>query len=149
MKAEVRISDAQLGKIAKGQKAHIKLDAFPDSIFDGVVLNVEPSADVASGTFKVVVAIPNAKKLLKKGFYARVNIVTESRDSALSVPQDAIVADTLVFVANGDKAQARRIKIAFENTNEAVVDSGISAGESVIYEGVIGLFDGAPIKIEN
>jgi len=147
MKAEVRIPDSQIELVEVGQRAIIKIDSYPDTVFDGTVTNIEPAADRGSGTFRAVIVIDNGEGLLKAGLYARVGIVSEYKANALSVPQNSVVGDTLVFLAKGRTARASRIAIDFETEFEVVVDSGVEAGDSVITDGVVGLFDGAEIRV--
>ncbi len=147
MKAEVNVSDAQLEKISVGQRCLIEVDAYHDTVFEGRVINIEPAADPKSGTFKVIIAIPNKEGRLKPGFYARVGIVIDSKENIIVIPQDAVVGDTLVFLAKGNKARASRVKIAFQTEKLAAIESGIAFGDSVITDGVIGLFDGAEIRV--
>ncbi|RKZ30651.1 hypothetical protein DRQ36_04835 [bacterium] len=147
MKAEVRISDSQIERIDIGQRALVRVDNYPDTVFDGRVVNIEPAAEHSSGMFKAVIAIPNDRGLLKAGLYARVGIVIEYREKAIAVPQDAMVGDTLVFIARGRTARASRVTVDFETEDMVVVKSGIDSGDSVITDGVIGLFDGAEIRV--
>jgi len=147
MKAIVRVAETQLPKIKIGQPAKITTDAYPDSVFYGNIINIEPAADRATGTFKATIGIPNKNRTLKTGMSARIKVVVETRENAISVEQNAVIGDSLVFIAKGNKAQARRISIAFQNGEFAVIESGLNTGDSVIVSGVIGLFDGVPIKV--
>ena len=63
--------------------------------------------------------------------------------------RNAVVDDTLVFVAQDSFARARKIKLGIQGDSLVQVIEGISPGDKTIVEGTLGLFDGAPITIKN
>lgn len=147
MKVEIRVPATRLPFLKIGQHARILVDAYADSVFWGNIINIEPTADRATGTFKTVIAITNKNRILKTGMFARVFAIVETRENAITVDQNSVISDSMVFVAKGGKAISRRISIAFQTAQSVVVDSGLNIGDSVIVGGVVGLFDGAQIRI--
>ncbi|MCD6418038.1 efflux RND transporter periplasmic adaptor subunit [bacterium] len=148
VKVECEISERDIVEVKTGQDAFMEVDAFPDTTFWGKVESVEHLADPMSGTYKATVVFENGSGKLRSGMFATVHIITAEADSAIVIRQSAIVNDTLVFVSDGEKARARKVKLGIENDSLAQVIAGIKVGEPVIIEGTLGLFDGAPIIVK-
>jgi hypothetical protein len=68
------------------------------------------------------------------------------------IPRAALRKDgdrDVVFVIQGSRAERRAIGVAAGTGDEAVVTSGLAAGERVVVEGPADLKDGAAIAIKN
>ncbi len=148
VKIEVGVSDKDVNKIRAGQEVIVKCDAFPDTTFIGKVESVDRVADPMSGTYKVKIVVPNPGEKLRSGMFATVYIVTDKADSTVVIPQNAVVDDTLVFVVEGNKVRARKVKIGVQGDSLVQVLEGLKPGEKVVTEGTLGLYDGAPIIVK-
>jgi membrane fusion protein (multidrug efflux system) len=66
------------------------------------------------------------------------------------IPQAALIADqegVYVFVADDGKAAVRRVKPGGETGSNVTVESGLSAGDLVIVEGLQSLRPGTPVRV--
>ncbi|MFM9881057.1 MAG: efflux RND transporter periplasmic adaptor subunit [Burkholderiaceae bacterium] len=92
MQVDASIDEADVGRIRSGQKASFTVDAFAGQTFEGEVRQVRKAAqNVASVvTYVAVVGFSNVGDRLLPGMTANVRIVTESRPSALKVPNAAL-----------------------------------------------------------
>jgi RND family efflux transporter MFP subunit len=75
---DLTIDQSDLGLVATGQPARIKLDAFPASTFKGqvVVLSPEARLDGQTRTFYARIAVPNPEGLLRAGMQGRGKVST-------------------------------------------------------------------------
>ncbi|MCD6595096.1 efflux RND transporter periplasmic adaptor subunit [bacterium] len=147
-KIEINVSDKDISSVKLNQSAFVRCDAFPDTVFIGSVESADKIADPYSGTYKVTVVVPNKDKIIRSGMFANVDVVIAKSDSAIVIPQSAIVSDTIIYIADGSKAKSRKIALGVQNDSLAQVIAGIEIGEPVIVEGTLGLFDGAPIVVK-
>ncbi|MDR1873738.1 MAG: efflux RND transporter periplasmic adaptor subunit [Synergistaceae bacterium] len=92
MQVEASIDEADIGRIAEGQKAECKFDAWPKQTFEGTVTQVRLHPEVVSNivTYTVVLSVANADMKLKPGMTANVTIVTDRRDDVLKIPAAAL-----------------------------------------------------------
>lgn len=92
MQVEASIDEADVGRIAVGQKASFTVDAFPGRRFEGDVMQVRKAAKVESNvvTYTVVVSAANPDQSLLPGMTANVRIVTARKEGALKVPNAAL-----------------------------------------------------------
>jgi HlyD family secretion protein len=147
MEALVNVDENDIVAVAIDQAAEIEVDALLGERLAGSVADIASSANVIEpGTteqkteFEVRIAVDSVKKELRPGMTVSADIVTDTRDDALSIPIQSVTVRTieqleagddnqehftagedgfveLVFVVEDGKAIARPSKPAFRATN--------------------------------
>lgn len=146
IKVDLDVSEKEIGKIKKGQKAYLEISSLPGKKFKGEVTIVNLAADTITKTFKVRTEFENPDLLLKPGTFGTVTIVTESKKDVLAIRKEGLVEGTVFVVENG-VARKRTVKTGIENNTHVEIVEGLREGEIYIVEGVLGLKDGAKLKI--
>jgi len=92
MQVEASIDEAEVGRLAIGQRATFTVDSFPGRIFSGEVLQVRKSARVVQNvvTYIAVISAINPDLSLLPGMTANIRVVTEQRPNVLKVPNAAL-----------------------------------------------------------
>lgn len=92
MQIEASVDEADIGRIAEGQRAICRFDAWPNDTFDGTVTQVRLNPTVVSNvvTYAVIVRVDNTELKLKPSMTANVTIVTEEKRDVLRVPAAAL-----------------------------------------------------------
>ncbi len=92
MQIDSSYAEADVGNIRDGQSASFRVDAFPNRIFQGKVLQVRlnPTTQQNVVTYDVVIAVDNPEQILLPGMTAYVNIATAQKDDVLMVPNAAL-----------------------------------------------------------
>ena len=92
MQIEASVDEADIGRIAEGQKAICRFDAWPDTTFEGTVTQVRLKSTVVSNvvTYTVIIRVDNSELKLKPSMTANVTIVTEEKKDVLRVPAAAL-----------------------------------------------------------
>ncbi|MFH0772278.1 MAG: efflux RND transporter periplasmic adaptor subunit [Candidatus Omnitrophota bacterium] len=149
--AEIGIIEKDIEKIKLGQRAIVKVDAYPNIEFEGEVDNIASSFEGKSRTLTVKIRIPNPDELLLPGMFARVVIHIYDKKDALVLPITALEKkeeEYLVFIVeNNETAKERKVKAGHISTENAVIDSGLSEGEFVVFERSRDLLDGDAVKV--
>ena len=104
MQVETSIDEADVGRVAVGQRVNFTVDAFPQRRFEGEVRQVRKAATVVSNvvTYTVIVTAANGDLTLLPGMTANVRIVTARKDHVLKVANAA-----LRFKPESDKDAAK------------------------------------------
>lgn len=92
MELQVDVDEADVGKVAVGQRANFSVDAFPDRSFPASIRLIRFASETIQGvvTYKAVLSVDNSELLLRPGMTATAEIkVTEIRD-ALLIPNAAL-----------------------------------------------------------
>ncbi|WFU39705.1 efflux RND transporter periplasmic adaptor subunit [Bradyrhizobium sp. CB82] len=92
MEIHAQVDEADIGRIAAGQRAHFTVDSYPDRRFEAVVRQVRkaPKTQQNVVTYTVVLSTSNLDGALLPGMTALVKIVIDRQDDVLKVPVAAL-----------------------------------------------------------
>lgn len=150
LKLDFRVPEVYLGRLRPRQEALVRVDAFPEEPFRGEIYAIEPAVDEQTRTLLLRARIPNPGGRLKPGMFSRVLLVTDTRDRALLIPEQALVPqgkDRFVYRLVDGKAVMARVELGLRRPGEVEVRQGLSAGETIIVDGQLRLRDGAAVTI--
>jgi membrane fusion protein (multidrug efflux system) len=148
--ARIFLPEREVLTLRVGQTAQLALKAADDVRFEGRIQKISPVVDTASGTVKVTVEAVAPPSSVRPGAFVSVGIVRETRPQALIVPRPAVIRElqeTFVFVAEGDVARRRSVRVGLEEGDRLELLGGVAAGEQVVTSGQGALKDGARIKV--
>ncbi len=141
MRCLVKVQEAQVDKVARGQAAFVTVEAFQGETFTGRVTSVAPVADSNSGwmtsdrkvyTTNVELDSDNPDGRLRSRMAANVTIMIDTIKDTLPIPLQAVYRDRSVNyvwkqTANGPQAVA--IKVGRQNTEKVEVLDGVASGD--------------------
>ncbi len=92
MRVLADIDEADVGKLAEGMGAEVRVDAFPGEKFNGIVSQVRYSPNNVSGvvTYSAVIDVDNPEIKLRPGMTATVTIQTAEAKGVTRVPNAAL-----------------------------------------------------------
>ena len=136
---ESNVSEVSIGKVKVGDPVYIKMDAYPDRVFVGNVVYIEPGETLVDGVvnFKVKVAFSEEYSDIKTGLTANLDIETEKVSNVLAVPQYAISlkdGKNYVSLKVGKKQiEEREVSLGlFGNDGFVEVLSGLTEGDVIV-----------------
>jgi membrane fusion protein, multidrug efflux system len=119
----------------------------------GAVAAIDNQANTASGTITLKAIFPNTHRKLWPGMFVNVRVVTQVRDNGLTVPLDAVQQGPqgqYVFVVDPDhKVVMQPVSVRETLNGEALIDEGLSAGETVVVRGQYRLMPGTAVSLAN
>ncbi|MCB1227835.1 MAG: efflux RND transporter periplasmic adaptor subunit [Verrucomicrobiales bacterium] len=121
----------------------------------GKLAFMDRAVDATTGTMKFRVEFPNPEKILRPGQFCRVRIMAKTLPGALLLPQRAVQEmqgqhNVYVVTKEGDvsKVAFKRVKMGRRVGSLWVVESGLTAQDQVVTEGIIKLQDGLEVTPE-
>ena len=92
MQVDTNFSEADIGRIQKGQEATFTVDAYPERPFQGRVHEIRNAPQTIQNvvTYDVVIQVENKELRLKPGMTANVTIVVAHREGVLKTPNAAL-----------------------------------------------------------
>jgi RND family efflux transporter MFP subunit len=147
VKIAVAVASEDIGRIRKGQEAVLKVGSLPGREFRGTVRVVNQTADPLNKKFGVEVVIDNPDAALRPGTFGDLVFEVASHENALIVPQIAVLENSYVYVAEGNKAVKKNVVLGLQNTTMVEVLDGLAEGDLAIVEGNFGLEEGAAIEV--
>ena len=138
---EVYVDEVELDYAKVGNKAEIVFDTYPDEVFTGQVVEVDPTLADSFGTAGVLVRVrldetsltPSIN--LPEGLNATADIIAAQVDNAVLVPVIALYetesGQYFVYVVQGDEIERRQVTVGIMDYTTAQILAGLTAGETV------------------
>lgn len=109
------------------------------------------TVDQSTGAVQVRAVFPNPRKDLYPGLFVRARVEQGVRDNAVLVPQQAVVRTpdggaSVWLVDSSNKVSQRPVVTAQAVGDKWLVDSGLSAGDRVVVEGLQKVRPGAEVR---
>jgi membrane fusion protein, multidrug efflux system len=102
-----------------------------------------------TGSITVEGTFPNPGMLLKPGLFARVKATLGVQQNALVVPIDAVITvqnlHQIAVVGADNKVAIRNVNLGLTTREDAVVLSGVNAGEKIVVQGTQKVTDGCTV----
>ena len=149
LKLGAAIPEKHSPEVSMGQMVEVRVEAFPNQVFDGIVARISPTTDAGNRTFGVVIGLRNGDGKLKAGGFATAEIIIRS-ETVVTVPPDALVqfaGVNKVFIVDGNKAKSVEVTLGTRD-KEWVEVGGLPAGAKVITSGQSQLVDGTVIRVK-
>lgn len=145
---EVAVEESQFGKIGRGERARMRIDALGPDDLEGEVSEITPVADPMTRSYTVKVDLP-ARQSLRSGLYGVARFVS-GRRQAILIPQKAVTQRgqlTGVFaVDDAGVARLRLITTGKIHGESVEALSGLGAGERIVVDGVANVRDGGKVQ---
>jgi len=139
LKANVRINEVDIAKIAKGLNVEIKPDAFSESKFTGIVYEVANLAVNKQGStkikvFPVSIYLNETDKNLLPGLTVSCRIIIDKLEDVLYVPIDAIYTEAginFVYKRAGTGFKKVEVETGRSNSDYTIIVNGLDEGDEV------------------
>jgi len=175
VESEMEVDETSIPSVALGQETLVRIDAYPNRTFAGVVTEVGNSPIVRTGTaaeaikFKVKVQIRDPPPEIKPGLSVQADILTGFRSQALVIPIQALVIRDIertpgealkadaprdeegVYLVEDGKARFQKLKTGLLGELSLEVVEGLKGGETVItgpFRALRELKAGDAVKVE-
>jgi len=130
------VPERELAGVAEGQKATVRVRAFPDRTFAGTVTRIYPHLMAETRTARLRIELPNPDGALRPSMYADVEIATGDAKPVLAVPDDAVI-DTgerqVVLLDRGEgRFEPKAVKVGLRGRGYVEIREGVSAGDRVV-----------------
>ncbi len=145
---QAEVPERYAGKVAMKQNVRVRVDAYPNKIFQGRASRLSPVVDAATRSTYMEASLENPGNLLRSGMFAKAEIVVAKRDGALSIPVEALTdGSNVAFVVRDGKASRRELILGLRTDKYAEVKSGLQEGDKVVAFGLFGLKEGSALEI--
>jgi membrane fusion protein, multidrug efflux system len=154
--AEYSLPERHLSELRVGQRVSVKVQAYPDSVFEGNIDAISPSIQTASRSVRIRALIENPDRRLRPGMFAEVDTLLDERERVLTLPERAVTYNPYgesVFVVNeadGVKTVVlTQIKTGQVRDGRVEIVSGLDEGAEVVSDGHNKLRNGQAISVDN
>ena len=129
-----KVPESDIGRIRIGQKASVRVDAFPDQDFAAQVSEIAPRAEKQDNvtSFEVKLKLINPSPRLLIGMNADVDFQTGRTATRTLVPTVAIVTENgkpgVLEVAKNDQPRFQPVELGSSSGSQTAIVSGLEPG---------------------
>jgi len=130
------VFEQDIGLVRTGAKAKVRINAYPDKVFEGNVTYVYPTLKAETRTVPVRVELANPGQLLKPAMFAQVELPVSGKGHVVTVPVSAVIDSgtrQIVLVQHAEgRFEPREVKLGSRSENHVEVMEGVKEGEPVV-----------------
>ena len=146
MQVVAEINEEEITRIAAGQKAFLRSEAFATQALRATVSQITPKGDPTRKTFRVYLLLPRDTPL-RIGMTVEVNIIYREKAAAVVVPAEAVI-DNAVQVVRDGKVQRVPITVGIRGSRKVEIIGNVSRDTTVLSPARTDLADGTRVHVE-
>lgn len=149
---DMEFTENMISKLKIGQDVFIMNYTVLNDTLTGTISQLSPAIDNSSRTFAGRIDVINSSGILRPGMFVSCEIELQQKDSVIVIPKELLLTEgnqKLVFIAERETAQMRRVKTGIENNGNIEISEGLNPGERLIVKGYETLSNRTKIKIIN
>lgn len=148
LRAMVDVPETEVAHLAVGRLARLRVDAYPDRMFEGAISRFSGALDPKSRTMRTEILLTNKDGALTSGMFGRLSLDLERRQDVLTLPAGVLhhqKQQVYVFLIDGGQARRVDVVCGADDGNVVEILSGLSGTESIISKAPGSLSDGQPV----
>lgn len=134
----IHVPEGRLAELKAASELAITLWARPELRLRGALRELAPAADPATRTYAARIRLLQSDPAVQLGMTAQVALPSARAAGGIRVPLTAVIErgqGAEVWVVVDGKAQRRPVKVAAYEEADAILASGVAAGEAVVAVG--------------
>jgi RND family efflux transporter MFP subunit len=147
MQIVAEVNEEEINRIAVGQKAFLRSEAFPGQALRASVSQITPKGDPTRKTFRIYLLLPNDTPL-RIGMSVEANIIVREKPSAVLVPAEAVGSDMVQIVDEG-RIERLPVKVGIRGSRNVEVIGDIVEGMAVLSPVRTDLAQGTRVREDN
>ncbi len=147
------LSDRDVLRLALGNRAEARFDAWPGRVFNGHVSRLAGTALPGSGVFEIEITLDAAEQKLLSGFVASLKIFPGQEEKLVTIPAVALSEaggrKGYVFIYNpGTETVSRQaVEVAHILDTRIALSRGLEPGQRIVERGSAYLSDGQRVSL--
>ncbi|MEQ9823980.1 MAG: efflux RND transporter periplasmic adaptor subunit [Puniceicoccaceae bacterium] len=141
------ISETDYDRVKVGYPVELRLKAFPNTVFQGEVAQILPTANPETQKFEIYIDAEMAPEQRVPGLTGEIIVIADSRPNAVVVPSQAVYEGHVLVVENR-RIRKQPVTIGFSNLLEIEILEGLKPGEIVVTESNHQFKDGQLVRME-
>ena len=156
LEIEVDVNEANIARVAPGQKVEAVLNAYPDWRIPCSVRTVIPTADRQKATVKVRIAFADLDARILPDMGVKVSFLAPASapgapPARALVPAQAVRnagGQAVVFVLKNGRLERRVVGLGENRGDDVQITAGVAAGEQVVIDGPADMAEGRKAAAE-
>jgi RND family efflux transporter MFP subunit len=152
LRLALQVPQEHVAAVRRGQPVQVRVSAYPDRVFRGVVRRIGPALRPDTRALTVEAEVSNEDGALRPGMFARARIELGGDLEGVRVPLSAVVSESgshrVFVIGEGDAIEERVVTLVERGVESAVLSDGLRPGERVATTRTDRLTDGTRVAVD-
>ncbi len=151
IKLDFSIPEQYLSVLRQGLTVTTVTPAYPGREFQGQVTAVDTRVDPLTRAVRLNATFDNADGALKPGMFLNVALAVATRDNAVVVPEDALVAEgtrQFIYVVADGRALRREVQLGLRMQSEVEIREGVKLADQIVVRGQQRIRHNIPVRAQ-
>lgn len=128
------VDELDVQRVREGQEIVVKIEAYPDQVFNGKVTKVFPMVDTRQQSLRVEASLAESLPGWFSGLAVEANIITQRKEKVLVLPKSLLLKGDSVLVQTETGNQKIKIRKGIETLEEVEIIEGLTAQSILIVQ---------------
>jgi RND family efflux transporter MFP subunit len=151
VKILANLPERNINILGKVKEADVKVDAFSDKLFKGIIARTSEAVDPNSRTMQLEIDVNNNEKILKPGMFATVSFILDKKDDALTLPLNVVLNDDkgkfVYKFASDSTVNKVSVETGLEQEDLIEIVKGLSVSDKIVVVGQTLVKDKMKVKV--
>jgi HlyD family secretion protein len=129
---KLSVDEMDVRKVTTGQEVLVKIDAFGEVVFKGIVNQIYPIINIREQSIRVDADFVNLNENLYSGLAVEANIVIQQKKEALVIPKKYLLEGDSVWTDAKGSDKKIKVKKGIETLDEVEILNGLSATDRLM-----------------
>ena len=152
LKFTANVPENELNQFKMNQLYALSADVYSETSLSGKVTMTGSKSNMGN-SYPVQFTVSNTADLkIKSGMFGKVKMKSSGSENHIIIPASAIVGSNIqpqVYLVKNGKAVLQNITLANRLQNKVIVSAGLVAGDIIVTNGFVNLFDGANVTLNS
>jgi HlyD family secretion protein len=129
---QLSVDELDVQRLKEGLEVVVKIDAYPDKVFQAVVTKVYPMVDRKQQAVRVDADLKENLPGAFSGLALEANIIINKKDRALVIPKSSLLSGDSVLIQTDDGPKKVHVKTGIETLDEIEIVDGLDSGKLIV-----------------
>ncbi|HNQ12724.1 MAG TPA: efflux RND transporter periplasmic adaptor subunit [Bacteroidia bacterium] len=123
------VDELDMAKIEAGQKAFIRMNAYPEKVLDAEIVSIFPFIDNRIQSFRADAVFTSEIPVLMSGMALEANILCQSKENVIMVPLKYLVGKDSVLLSSNQRV---KVETGLRTLDNVEIISGLQTGDRIL-----------------
>lgn len=129
---QLNVDELDVQRIKQGQEVLVKIDAYPNKIFNASVSKIYPMVDRKQQSVRVDATVKESLPGWFSGLALEANIIIHKKENAVVIPKTSLLPGDSVMIKTADGAKKIKVVKGIETLDEVEIIEGLDTSKLLV-----------------
>jgi multidrug resistance efflux pump len=129
---QLNVDELDVQRIKQGQEVLVKIDAYPDKVFNASISKIYPMVDRKQQAVRVDASVNEQLPGWFSGLALEANIIIHKKDKAVVIPKTSLLPGDSVMINTEEGSKKIKVKKGIETLDEVEILEGLDTSKQLV-----------------